>query len=299
MNLTPTQVEKTMLDPKAIILPFLVAVVACSQRGEVPNAAVESVVFADWSDVTPEEWHSLASRTLFFGHQSVGRELMDGVSAVLAKHPELGIRVKEFTTWDEQDGPGLYHKKVGRNLFPGEKAHAFVEISGAMDDPGSVAMLKFCYVDVQGEASPDSIFADYQRQVALLRQRSPELTVVHFTLPLHTSENLKGYVKNLLLRRDIQRTLNVSRNKYNSLLRDAYMGREPVFDIAAYESRRPDGSFSFFTVRGERMYDMVEEYTDDGGHLTDQAAYEIGEQLLIFLAKLPTPDQPAGLKLQP
>src|SRR5215471_601628 len=92
----------------------------------------------------------LGRRRVFFGHQSVGMNLLDGVRELAERAPAAGIRVVET-------GP------VG--LAPGTLAHAFLPENGdpmlklknfetalAAGGPhaADVAILKFCYVDFTG-----------------------------------------------------------------------------------------------------------------------------------------------------
>jgi hypothetical protein len=271
---------------KRIVAAVLLVVAsgACAAEGPM----VETVELANLADVTASEWQRLAARRVFFGHQSVGRQIMDGVTAAVSELPESGLRVVEIGGGDVGAGPGFYHGFVGRNVYPADKTDAFAKVvSSSFTEPGSVAMLKFCYVDVHGPIDADSIFADYQRKIADLRERAPHVTIVHFTMPLHTSESRFEYWKNVVLRRGGERAANAKRNRYNVLLKAAYAGKEPVFDVAGLESRRSDGSRAFFTNGDDVVYEMADEHTYDGGHLHDKAQRYIADQLLIFLAKLP------------
>src|SRR5207249_2541124 len=109
-----------------------------------------------------------------------------------------------------------------------------------------------------------------------------------FTMPLHTDQGTLGHWKQKLRGYATERDLNVLRNRYNALLRQTYIGKEPVFDIAALESRHPDGSRAYFQRAGEIVYTLAPELSTDGGHLTEGAQRMVGEQLLIFLTQLPT-----------
>jgi len=40
-------------------------------------------------------WKKLARMKIFFGHQSVGQNLIEGVSDVMAEHPEIELNVVE------------------------------------------------------------------------------------------------------------------------------------------------------------------------------------------------------------
>jgi hypothetical protein len=243
------------------------------------------------ADVDAASWTRLAKRRIFFGHQSVGQNIVDGVTEVLAANPKIRLTVVASKDLDATKAAGFYHANVGRNEFPDEKEEEFATIADrAFASAGGVGMVKLCFVDVHADTDPQALFAAYQRRMAELVARRPGLTLVHFTMPLTTVRRSRGYWKKRLLGRTTEEDLNKIRNRYNTLLRAAYQGREPVFDVARLESTRPDGSRAF-TVRGtDTVYMLAEQYTNDDGHLTAAPRRMVAEQLLIFLAQLPLPD---------
>lgn len=235
--------------------------------------------------VTPEQWRTLGTRRLFFGHQSVGGNIIDGVKAVLADRPDIPLQVFEAAAVDSSSPPGLYEARIGRNGDPGSKTLAFDAIVGR--GGAAVGILKFCFVDVEGARNPDSLFAAYQRNMDALRARMPGLILVHVTMPLTTTgEGRRDLLKAKLLGRPTSYDLNVIRNRYNALLRQAYIGKEPVFDLARIESTHADGSRSFFMRGIDTVYTMAPEWTDDGGHLNDEARRMTAESFLALLATL-------------
>jgi hypothetical protein len=236
-------------------------------------------------DVTSDQWAALARRRIFFGHQSVGGNIMDGVTAVLQAHPEIPIRIMDGASIDSSAAPGLFHARIGNNGDPASKATAFASITDSSSP--DVALLKYCYVDIGPDSDPDVLFADYRRRIAELRARHPDLTIVHVTMPLTTHENWKGVLRARLGRRTTERDLGVIRNRYNRLLLRAYAGKEPVFDLARLESTRPDGSRVYFEKNGESIYALDPEASDDGSHLDAAAARRVAEAFLAFLANLP------------
>ncbi len=243
---------------------------------------------ASLSDVTAPQWSSLASRRVFFGHQSVGANVIQGISEVLTAHPEIRLRVVETKDLALTDGAGFYHAKVGRNAHPDEKVREFERIvSSGLGGSGAVGMLKFCYVDAGVGTDLQALFEGYRGCMAKLRVRNPALTIVHLTMPVTTDEGRLAYWSRKLRGYETQRDRNIVRNRYNALVRGAYAGKEPVFDIAAIESRRPDGSVSAFPNGSDIVYTMASEQTTDGGHLNAVGRRNMAEQLLAFLAALP------------
>ncbi len=107
----------------------------------------------------------------------------------------------------------------------------------------------------------------------------------HFTMPLKVQKiSWKTKFKLMIGRDSWELTDNIKRNEYNFLLRNEYLGKEPVFDIATYEATLLDGTQSLFKYKGNKFQSMQEVYSDDGGHLNKIGSKLIAEQLLIFLA---------------
>jgi hypothetical protein len=268
----------------------IVAVLSCSGSGDT-MVTKKGEMSADakgrsvWSEVTSTEWKALAEQRIFFGHQSVGRNIVDGMVDLLEAHRELPLMVAESRNFGTR--PAFYHATVGRNQFPQEKITQFVEVvDRSIGDGSGIAMLKFCYVDVEPATDARALFARYREQVDALKARHPKLTIVHFTMPLAKSESWKGVWRRRLTRQTLERDRNVVRNQYNRLVREAYGGREPVFDLAEIESTQPDGSRLFFLRGADTVYTMVPWYASDAGHLNVAAQRMVAERLLVFLAKL-------------
>lgn len=238
----------------------------------------------DFSKVTQEQWESLAQRRIYFGHQSVGDNIVEGIREVLAEHPEIPLQVIETVSLDSMNAPGLYHARIGQNGDPGSKTSAFT----AIVDRGqpAVGVLKYCYVDVGSETDPVAMFAEYQRAMTQLRAAHPDLVIAHVTLPLTSISGRREWLVMKLRGQTTERDLNALRNRYNRTLREAYVGKEPVFDLARVESTHADGSRSFFSRRGEAVYILAPELTDDGSHLNAVGRRAVAEAFLAMLASL-------------
>lgn len=272
------------------LLTFGLMLTACG--GETVEEPVIAVTMptASLSDISAAEWSALASRRIFFGHQSVGRDMMLGMHRALAAHPEIPLAVVQSEDPNQVEGPAFIDVRIGQNREPETKTTAFMDAlqNGFGSDPNAVAMYKFCYVDINGDTDPDRMFSDYAATIEAARQQYPELTIVHFTLPLRTADTgLKEQVKTQLGMATDTR-LNVIRSRYNDLLRQRYANTDPVFDIALLESTRSDGTRAFTRHRGQDVYMLAPEWTTDGGHLNDEAQDRFAERLLVFLARLDT-----------
>lgn len=245
-----------------------------------PLPPAPPVTMPEFSTVTAAQWEALARRRIYFGHQSVGRNIVAGIERVLADNPQLGLRIVEGVPVDT--APGLYHQNVGRNEDIASKRRDFV----AATDAASVdaAMLKFCYVDINGETDPDSLFADYRAWIAGVQAKHPDMRIVHATLPLTDLEGRREWLMGKLRRYATKRDLNYIRHRYNTLLRAEYAGKAAIFDIAALESTRDDGTRTTFRHRGEDVPFMNPALTDDGGHLNVAGQRKVAERFLALLA---------------
>ena len=264
----------------SVLLGLCLVLAGCGER-VAQQVTVEQ--HALLSDVTPAQWQTLAGRRIFFGHQSVGGNIMAGVADLLKANPQIRLKVVETAEADSNSGPGFYHALVGRNGDPQSKTDAFVRSAGRLG--GGVAMLKYCYVDVNEQTDPAQLFEQYRRAVEDLRARHPGLTIVHVTLPLQIVENWKGILAAKLRGRTTFRDLDAIRNRYNALLRASYV-HDPIFDLAKIESTHADGSRSFFVRGRDTVYALADELTSDGGHLNEVGRRAAAEQLLVLLARL-------------
>lgn len=241
-------------------------------------------------DVPGEYWKALAGKRIFFGHQSVGYNIIDGIADVANEHDYIKLNVVQTRGPAEFDRPLLAHAQVGRNHDPASKIESFKHIMDAgVGNKADIALFKFCYVDVTRESDPKKIFDSYRAAMEDLKRRYPRTRLVHVTVPLCSApkgirRNLKQSVKSLIGKPGVLED-NVMRERYNKLLRDAYSGKEPVFDLALIESINPNGLKCYAPKKAERVPVMALEYTDDGGHLNGVGRKKAAEQLLIVLAQ--------------
>jgi lysophospholipase L1-like esterase len=76
---------------------------------------------------------------------------------------------------------------------------------------------------------------------------------------------------------------NIARHRFNDWLRQGWT-ISPLFDLAASEATRPDGSRETFTYRGATAENLVAAYTDDGGHLNADGRRAVAAAFLRTLA---------------
>jgi hypothetical protein len=210
--------------------------------------------------------------------------LLEGVRTILSANPTISLRVLELSEDMEVGAPGLYHAVVGRNGDPTSKLRAFRQIVADRLPGRAIALLKYCYVDVTPSTNPGVLFQEYCTCVHWLLDRNPQLTIVHVTLPLRADPGSLRYLAGTLRGLPTARDLNRCRQEYNDLLRRAFGGKEPIFDLAALESTGPDGRPALVRHKGSRVPVLAHAWTNDGGHLNDAARQSMGKVLLATLA---------------
>lgn len=239
---------------------------------------------------TPESaWQRLSQKKIYFAHQSVGNNIIDGINKIMKDNNAVKINIVETENIKILNKPVLAHySNIGTNGDPDSKIKAFKDnIHEGIGNKVDIASLKFCFWDIRRQTDIKKVFNDYKETVSALKMQYPKTKFIHFTVPLMSYPNgIKTKIKralNMIIEADID---NIKRNELNELILKEYSGKEPVFDIAMVESTLPDGSRAVFTNSGKNYYYLAAEYTNDGGHLNEEAKKIVAEQLLILLAKL-------------
>lgn len=253
----------------------------------------KKIIMHGIQDVSIEQWEKLSQKKIFFGHQSVGYNIMDGVASLAREYHQLArLNIAETATPNDLSTAFFAHYRVGENRNPKSKNNDFRQLlDGGLGSKVDWAFLKYCYVDITASTNVDKVFEDYQATFAALEEKYPAIKFIHITIPLKSiapggfTAKSKELIKNILGRATGKPEDNINRNKFNELLKARYTN-EYLFDLATIESTRPDGSRSDFVHEGRRYFAMEEKYTDDGGHLNRIGQRVVAEQLLIFLAKL-------------
>jgi lysophospholipase L1-like esterase len=249
--------------------------------------SVESTSVANLVVLSDQQVASIENKKIFFGHQSVGNNIIQGLRDLMARDPRLKLKIVNSADPELVPGPALVESSIGENRNPSSKDRAFAAIlNKGLGRQGGIAMYKYCYLDIDSSTNVQQMFESYREGIAALQAKYPELKIVHITVPLTTVEPAaKAWVKTLL-GRATARDANAKRNEFNRRLRQTYAGRDPIFDLAEGESTYPDGSRSYFLRDNERVYSLASEYTTDGGHLNEAGRLALAERLLLLLATI-------------
>jgi hypothetical protein len=214
---------------------------------------------------------SVLRARVFFGHQSVGENILDGIRAIIAPRK---------LEWVDA--------KIGTNEKPFGKLEAFRNaMTDGVGKGAELAFMKFCYVDFNAHTDFAALFDSYKRTMVDLGRECPNTTFVHLTAPLTTvASGPKAWVRKMLGRAAWGERENENRNAYSELVRTEYGGKGQVFDLAAIEA----GGVAHpqrFELGGKSLPMLASAFTDDGGHLNAKGGRAVAQELLRFLAKVP------------
>ena len=233
-----------------------------------------------------DDLRRVRARRIFFGHQSVGVDIMKGIRDLAGA---TGGILPAFVPGDTEalpPGGWFADSRIGRNNYPLEKCAAFRDAVSRLGPKSlDIALMKFCYADIGPGTNPADVFDAYARAVGDLRHAFPGITFVHATVPYTVRTPWwKTQAKSLFGRNDRSRGANLQRTRYNALLAERF-GGEMLFDIARVESTYPDGRRESYTYEGETAFSLVGAYTTDGGHLNDTGRRLAARELLRVLAE--------------
>jgi hypothetical protein len=153
-----------------------------------PRASAASSQNEGLSSLSTESLARLANSRIFFGHMSVGQNIIEGIEDLLAQHPTLKLNIVQTDAPDLSSPGFLAHGPVGENWKPLEKIDDFdKKISGGLGEKTDIAFFKFCYIDMMAENTEDQdvdkVFSRYQQTMAKLKTQYPNTRFVHFTAP--------------------------------------------------------------------------------------------------------------------
>lgn len=240
-----------------------------------PTPSYESVVDDDASRTGRSELEAVAERRIFFGHMSVGKNILSGLDQVYATHDVAPPTEIEIAPGDGPTLPAdgvLVHALIGENRHPvGKLANFDTTLRGGLAEQVDAAALKFCYIDIRWNSDVEALFAKYRDTLAQLEADYPEVQFVHMTVPLTTGPyGIRDHLKVLVGRDD-----NATRERYNALMREAY-GPDRLFDLATLEATEPDGIL--------RERELFGGYSSDGAHLNAAGSARIAAEFIGFLA---------------
>ncbi|MCP5113765.1 MAG: hypothetical protein GY953_23265 [bacterium] len=229
---------------------------------------------------------AVASARIYFGHHSVGANMLDGVRQIAAEEGIDAIHLVELDREPAPSGAFFAHSGVGKNQNPRSKIDEFAErINGGLPAEPDIAFMKLCYVDFSPDTDASDLFSHYRLTMSRLSEEHPHIRFLHTTAPLVTRTlSIKDRIKLLLDRPLWEDDINAKRHGFNRLVRETY-DRDLIIDVARQESTRPDGTRQQYTRDGETYYSLVAAYTTDGGHLNDIGKRKVAVEMVRVIAR--------------
>jgi len=270
-------------------IPFILGLLVTFTTSFYGGAmADQPITFKKIKDVSDSAWMQLSEKKIYFGHQSIGFNIVAGVEDVLKENSKLRLSIVETSNPADFNRALFAHSRVGKNHDPLSKIKGFAAfMENGLGEKSDIAFFKFCNVDINSKTDVKALFNEYSKALASLKAKYPKTVYVHMTSPVRIVQTgIKVPLKKLLGKPIDGYDDNAKREEYNELMRKAYAGKEPLFDLAMIESTLPDGNRTTFTKDGKEYAYLAPEYTKDGGHLNEKGRKIVGEQLLIFLASL-------------
>jgi len=233
----------------------------------------------------------LALQRIFFGHQSVGKNIIGGIKDISSQYPEIKLNVVKTNDSEMFDSPIFAHSRIGKNRNPQSKFDAYSKfIESGIGDKTDIAMMKLCYVDISSETNIKLLFDDYKSKMSMLEEEYPETKFVHLTVPIVAKPTginlLKDIVKKIIGRPIRDYRINLKRAEFNKYMREEYLDKSNLFDLALLEATSLEGTIRSSGQEESNFPLLDNSYTDDGAHLNKKGRKYIAEQLLIYLASL-------------
>ena len=244
-----------------------------SQQASVPVINVGE----PWTSVyfTKEDVEPLRLRKVYFGHKSVGGNIVAGIRRIsdinlrtAYNQPEQNDQSLRTTIEQLTGGPAFVEHDIGSDGLPFNKIASFERfMNDIIRDHVEIAFFKFCYMDFDAQTDVQALITAYKEAMDRLHARFPQVIFAHFTVPLyHRAASFD----------------NNKREQFSQWVRETYKSK--VFDLATIESVDPNGKTAL--SHDNVTIAMADEWTDDGGHLNEAGQNRMAGALIAFLAQL-------------
>ncbi|QBX54626.1 hypothetical protein EXE58_03505 [Nocardioides seonyuensis] len=237
-------------------------------------------------EATDADLERVAASKVFFGHKSVGFNILDALPSVYESEGAAAPTVVEST--EPPSAPALVHTEIGENGDPLGKIANFDRIMReGMADAVDVAVLKLCYVDLRsGEVDVDEVFTAYRDTLAALSRDYPDTAFVAVTSPLTQERGPRAKLNAAIGRADrYGPEHNALRERFNTLVRAEYTEPGALFDLAAVQSTDASGERVAYSRDGMTYYSMDDDYAKDPGHLNSSGGAVAASALVAVLAQ--------------
>lgn len=263
-----------------IILLAIVFLSACADKpkiGEIPmevNGSINSIKL-------------FQNTNIYFGHKSVGNNVIEGIKEIAHANNISNLSIYKLDEDEKLTQNYFVHSSIGKNGDPISKIKEFQKNIELLTNKNlKVAMMKFCFADFDNNSDINGIFQTYVTATDSIKNKYPNLHVIHFTVPLKAEKSFLGKLKAFAKGESDKNFYdNLARNKYNDLICSNFSA-ENIFDIAKIESTYSDGEREIKNIDGEHCYFLINEYSRDGSHLNEFGQKLVANELINCIAKI-------------
>ena len=262
-----------------------------AETGAAGTAAEVAIDLTPLDRVGDACWSELRTRRMYFAHQAIGSEMLTGVRELMRRKPDMAFTITAYAEPDTGDGtvfsafdtPALVEASAGKRGNPERKIEDFSKFLRSSEGlKVDVAVLKLCYGDIGRFTDVEGLFDRYTKAIEEIRRERPNIHFIHCTVPLKAEEHgARARLKRLVGAGS--NASNAARSRYNDFVRQRFPEAQ-VFDIAAIESHRPDGTMATVDVGGKRVQTLADEYTEDGAHLNPLGQQILAREFLLTLS---------------
>ena len=264
---------------------FIILLCFLTSCGEDRNTKQKT--FSSIKDVAISKWGQLSRKKIYFGHRSVGNNIIDGIKNLIGENPQIKLNITQPTDKIEKKNGFFMHSMIKQNASPKIIAIDYEQLQENLNGSSfDIVLIRF--TPFYDETEMDGIFADYKQALNQLKNKYPNTIFIHGTYPLTRSKTTwKTWIKKIIGKKEIwEYDQNIKVNEFNNSLRKEYLGKDPFFDLARFQSTYPDGRRSTFTKEGKTYFHMVPDFTYDNVHLNENARRMIAERLLLYMISL-------------
>ena len=112
------------------------------QRGD---SGREELNLSYSSGVTESAWKKLERKRIYFGHKSVGFDIIQSINDIMDENPYIRLNIIETSDPKDFNEPIVAHSRVGKNTDPKSKCDAFADfIVKGTRNKTYFAFFKFC-----------------------------------------------------------------------------------------------------------------------------------------------------------
>ncbi|GAI33321.1 unnamed protein product, partial [marine sediment metagenome] len=180
---------------KPFLIIFFLSTLLIGCNGE--KMQEKNISFPSIKDVPESAWKKLSENKIYFGHQSVGFNIIAGIKDVMKENPKIKLNVAKINNTADFNNPVFAHSGVGNNTDPRSKINAF---SNFMEEgtthSADIAFFKFCFLDITANTDAHKVFTEYKNTMSRLNESYPRTTFIHVTVPLTCiPSGLKGWTR--------------------------------------------------------------------------------------------------------